>query len=190
MPGNNGTGPLGRGPMTGRGLGYCVLKLSETDPLPSTIRWNQLGRSEQETNIYTNFGKEVTTMPGGNKTGPAGLGPMTGRGAGYCSGNAAPGYASNFGQRGGFGAFGRGFGGGGRGRRNWFYATGLTGWQRANMNMPQYGPTAYSTPFTPAITKEQELNEMKNQAEYFEDALADIRKRIDELQAKSNETAT
>ncbi|MBN1166143.1 MAG: DUF5320 domain-containing protein [Methanospirillaceae archaeon] len=23
MPGYNGTGPLGRGPMTGRGLGYC-----------------------------------------------------------------------------------------------------------------------------------------------------------------------
>ena len=29
MPGGNGTGPLGLGPMTGRGMGYCVLKLPE-----------------------------------------------------------------------------------------------------------------------------------------------------------------
>ncbi len=25
MPGFNGTGPLGMGPMTGRGLGYCAI---------------------------------------------------------------------------------------------------------------------------------------------------------------------
>jgi hypothetical protein len=30
-------------------------------------------------------------MPQGNGTGPNGSGPMTGRGAGYCSGNASPG---------------------------------------------------------------------------------------------------
>jgi hypothetical protein len=27
MPGGDGTGPLGHGPMTGRGMGYCVVKL-------------------------------------------------------------------------------------------------------------------------------------------------------------------
>jgi len=27
MPGYDGTGPKGRGPMTGRGGGYCILKL-------------------------------------------------------------------------------------------------------------------------------------------------------------------
>jgi|GEM_PF-6154040 len=32
-------------------------------------------------------------MPGGNGTGPAGQGPMTGRGAGFCSGADIPGYA-------------------------------------------------------------------------------------------------
>jgi len=31
-------------------------------------------------------------MPKGNGTGPAGTGPMTGRGAGYCAGNNAPGW--------------------------------------------------------------------------------------------------
>ena len=28
MPGFNGTGPMGLGPMTGRGMGYCVLPCS------------------------------------------------------------------------------------------------------------------------------------------------------------------
>lgn len=31
-------------------------------------------------------------MPFGDGTGPAGMGPMTGRGAGFCSGFSAPGY--------------------------------------------------------------------------------------------------
>ena len=34
MPGGNGTGPLGQGPMTGHGMGYCVLKLAEGDEPP------------------------------------------------------------------------------------------------------------------------------------------------------------
>ncbi|GAI57618.1 unnamed protein product, partial [marine sediment metagenome] len=32
MPGFDGTGPLGQGPMTGRGLGFCVLTTSEKNP--------------------------------------------------------------------------------------------------------------------------------------------------------------
>ena len=31
-------------------------------------------------------------MPRGNRTGPAGMGPMTGRVAGYCAGYPVPGY--------------------------------------------------------------------------------------------------
>ena len=31
-------------------------------------------------------------MPGGDRTGPAGFGPMTGRAAGYCAGYTVPGY--------------------------------------------------------------------------------------------------
>ena len=53
-------------------------------------------------------------MPGRNGTEPTGDGPMTGGRRGFC-GDAAP-------------SPGRG---GGRGRKNQFYATGLTGWQRA-----------------------------------------------------------
>jgi len=53
-------------------------------------------------------GKEARRLPRGNRTGPLGLGPRTGRGLGYCSGYTTPGFTKNFGY---FGrGFGRGFG--------------------------------------------------------------------------------
>ena len=55
-------------------------------------------------------------MPRGDRTGPTGAGPMTGRGMGICAGNNAPGYAMG-------GGFGRGMGMG-RGFRNRFFAGG------------------------------------------------------------------
>ncbi len=83
-------------------------------------------------------------MPRGDGTGPMGQGSMTGRGAGFCAGSAAPGFASS-----GLG-FGRGRGWGGRGggwgRRNMFYATGRTGWQR-EMDMP--APATEQPPVQP-----------------------------------------
>ena len=55
-------------------------------------------------------------MPRGDRTGPQGMGPMTGRAAGYCAGYDAPGYADpRFGRAYGMG---RGYGGGGRGWRS------------------------------------------------------------------------
>ena len=35
-------------------------------------------------------------MPAGDRTGPEGLGPMTGRAVGYCSGSDRPGRANRF----------------------------------------------------------------------------------------------
>lgn len=49
-------------------------------------------------------------MPAGDRTGPVGMGPMTGRRTGYCAGNNAPGYAAGRGGRGGRCGGGRGFG--------------------------------------------------------------------------------
>lgn len=72
-------------------------------------------------------------MPGGNGTGPAGAGPMTGRAAGFCAGNGLPGCKNPAGGRrgGGFGRQRGGRGGGcGRGFRNMFFATGLPRWTR------------------------------------------------------------
>jgi hypothetical protein len=49
-------------------------------------------------------------MPRGDGTGPMGMGPMTGRSAGYCAGFGTPGYV-NAGRTWGYGpGFGRGFG--------------------------------------------------------------------------------
>ena len=54
-------------------------------------------------------------MPRGDRTGPMGMGPMTGRGLGYCAGYNAPGYMNAVGGRGWGMGFGRGWGGGGWG---------------------------------------------------------------------------
>jgi len=125
-------------------------------------------------------------MPRGDGTGPAGFGPMTGRGAGYCAGYPAAGFMNRFFGRG----FGSGFGrGGGRGWRNQFYATGLTGWQRAGMGggFP-YAPYApdYAAP-PAAVTKEQQIDALKGQAGYLENELEAVRKRIEALEVKTRE---
>jgi len=115
-------------------------------------------------------------MPLGDRTGPAGMGPMTGRAAGYCAGYPVPGYMNPIPGR-GF------FGGGGWGRRNLFYATGLTGWQRAAAGyQPFTSGVNYGVPFQPTLTSEHELNALKGQAKYFEDSLEGIQKRIKELE--------
>lgn len=135
-------------------------------------------------------------MPGGDGTGPVGMGPMTGRGAGFCAGNAMPGYANAIPGRGFWGggrggAWGRGGGGGGWGRRNQFYATGLTGWQRAAYGFPAFGGMPYAPGFAPSyapsVVREQEVEALKGQAAYLESALADIKKRIEELENRGKE---
>ena len=68
-------------------------------------------------------------MPRGNGMGPTGRGPMTGRTAGFCAGNAQPGFTGLGAGRGC--GFGRGRGG--RGSRNVFHATGVPGWMRAGV---------------------------------------------------------
>ena len=111
-------------------------------------------------------------MPGGDKTGPAGLGPMTGRAAGSCAGYPTAGY-TNRGGGGGYWGWGRGR------RRSWFRRWAWPGRRRAPIGYP----TARSG--WPAMTKEQELEILKGQAEYFEGALGDIKKRLEELEAQA-----
>jgi len=88
-------------------------------------------------------------MPGFDGTGPAGMGPMTGGGRGFCSS---------------------------RGIRS-----------RAGI----YGPAAYrpypynyhaASPFSSPLTKEQEVEFLKNQATSMKRQLDDIETRIKELQ--------
>ena len=123
-------------------------------------------------------------MPGGDGTGPGGMGPMTGRAAGFCAGYSVPGYANPVGGRGMGMGFGRGRGGGfGRGRG--------FGWGRAGYGMPAYGgavnPYAYGgVPFAPTVAPQQELDGLKGQAEYLVDALDGIKKRIEELESQKS----
>ncbi|MFC1642020.1 DUF5320 domain-containing protein [Myxococcota bacterium] len=125
-------------------------------------------------------------MPGGDRTGPAGMGSMTGRGAGFCAGYPAPGFANSTWGRGG----GRGGGGGGGWRhRHWSHATGMPGWQRAWMAGPAY-VSAARIPFGPVMTKEQELEALKNQAKNFEQALEDLRGRIREVESSTEGSKT
>ncbi len=100
-------------------------------------------------------------MPGGDGTGPMGMGPMTGRGAGFCSGFSTPGY-TNFGGR-----FGMGFGfGRGRGFGRRFFISGLPGWNR-------YGYASYS--------RDDEKNFLKGQAEFLENQLEQVQQQLNAL---------
>ena len=126
-------------------------------------------------------------MPGGDRAGPLGMGPMTGRAAGYCAGSAVPGFMNAPGGQG----FRRGGGGrGGRGWRNRFYATGLTGWQRA-AGMPAFAGRQVAaaaqaeTGAPPAPSREQELDILKRQAETVEQQMKQLRERIGQLEAEN-----
>lgn len=115
-------------------------------------------------------------MPGGDRTGPMGAGPRTGRGAGYCSGSPAPGFVRA--------GFGRGRRGGGRGWRNMFFATGLTGRQRA----ATAGSDAAATPTNVPPTSENnptELDQLRQQAASVAASLEQIQRRIDELEKEA-----
>lgn len=110
-------------------------------------------------------------MPWGDRTGPLGLGPMTGRGAGYCAGFGMPGYANAVGR---FGAgFRRGFGGRGRGFRNWFYATGLPIWMRTGWTAPQY-----------QYSEDDEKSFLKQQVDFLNKTIDNLNKRLAELEKK------
>ena len=100
MPRFDGTGPLGQGPMTGRGRGFCVLTTSEENPgRVKGFAGLQSVPVGQIKGNFENTGKEVINMPFGDGTGPAGMGPMTGRAAGFCAGYPAPGYMNPVGAR-------------------------------------------------------------------------------------------
>ena len=98
-------------------------------------------------------------MPGGNGTGPMGMGPMTGGGRGYC---AEP-MGRPFGRgRGRFG-FGRGWGRKRGWRRGWF----------------GYEPNA--SEFTP----QQEAELLQKEAKAMQDEIKFINQRISELESEA-----
>lgn len=111
-------------------------------------------------------------IPAGRQgTGPRGQGKMIGGGRGYCVIPAGE-VARPF-RRGAYG--GRG---GGRGRRNCFYATGFPGWVRAQKGMQAFGG------FDRDLSKENELSMLKSQAEYLKGELDAVQARVQNLENK------
>ncbi len=109
-------------------------------------------------------------MPRGDRTGPAGMGPMTGLGGGYCANTGRTGF--NRASWSGF--FGRGWGAGpaprsgGRGFCRWFFGAGLPAWNR----FAGWGASVAES--DPDLEKQS----LKGQAEALQGELDRIKKRI------------
>lgn len=112
-------------------------------------------------------------MPGGDRTGSVGRGPMTGRGAGFCAGYGVSGFTNP-----GKGAGGVFFGGrGGLGRRNRFFSTDVPGW-RCFAGNPIPGEMSFSSqPGTP----QDELDVLKGQTRYLEGCLKELQARMEAM---------
>ena len=112
-------------------------------------------------------------MPRGDRTGPEGRGPLTGRRAGYCAGYDVPGYANDTVPPMGMG---RGYGrGGGRGRGR----GGGRGGGRGRP-YPDYVPVPVQAP-------EDEATYLENAAARLEADLKAVKDRIKELKKPKKE---
>jgi hypothetical protein len=72
-----------------------------------------------------------------------------------------------------------------RGYRNQFYATGLTGWQRAQRGMQAWGSTPAATPTGPiAPDTATALNDLQARAQRLETELGEVRETLARLRAE------
>lgn len=127
-------------------------------------------------------------MPRGDRTGPMGGGPRTGRSMGFCSGYSTPGFMN---PGAGYG-YGRGMGYG----RGWGRGMGLARGRGGGRFWGQPYPAAdfyppipgFRSPYDPwgaaEITPEQEQNILKSEAKMLKDEIAQIEKRIKELEGE------
>jgi len=128
-------------------------------------------------------------MPRGDRTGPEGMGPMTGRGMGYCSGYDTPGFANPAGA--GFGrgmarGWGRGGGGFGRGMA-WGRGMGR-GWGRGGGGYGRGGYGYWGAPAAfPAPTPEDERTYLEIEMESLKAHMESIKKRLDQLSTSGSE---
>ena len=103
-------------------------------------------------------------MPQGDRTGPNGQGPMTGRGAGYCAGFAAPGFMNA--------GFGRGFG------RGMGFRRGFGRRRMIIMPQPQIMPQEVE------LTKTEEKKILESDLTDLKTEIKEIEKRLKELSTK------
>lgn len=107
-------------------------------------------------------------MPGGDGTGPAGMGPMPRRAVGYCVRYPIPGWGRGFGRRGGRG-MGRGIS---QGR---VLDKGL---DRSARQTPPPGNAGVQ----PQTTREEEICSLREQSRDLERRIRDMVQRIDQVQ--------
>ena len=116
-------------------------------------------------------------MPRGDGTGPAGMGPITGRAAGYCAGYGAPGFANA-----------PGWGGRGLGHRGGFGR----GWLGYGYPVGAYAPPPAGGPYAqPWANVDAQMAALQNQAQWMKDSLSQIEAQIRVLQSEretENET--
>ena len=93
-------------------------------------------------------------MPGFDGTGPRGMGPMTGGGRGFCS---------PFGVRAEWQPYGA--------------------YRRAPYAFPRYSAYGFR-PFAPRVTREQELEFLKDQAEALRDELKELETEIGKISSQ------
>ena len=114
-------------------------------------------------------------MPRGDRTGPWGAGPMTGRAAGYCAGYSVPGFMNPIG---GYGrGWGRGFG------RGWYAYPPVAVGQPI---YPQtYPPVAQpQSPKQEVAALENYQKELEAEKANLEQEMGGVKARIEELKAK------
>ncbi len=119
-------------------------------------------------------------MPAGDRTGPAGYGPRTGRAAGYCAGYDTPGYLN---PTDGFG-YGRGFVRG-RGRsfgRGYGRGYGFRG-AAYSPQAPYYGQL-YQASYGLAPTAKEESQYLKEEAKSLKGELEVVNQRIKDLESQ------
>jgi hypothetical protein len=107
-------------------------------------------------------------MPGFDGTGPAGTGPMTGWGRGFCGAYGTRGFYRGFGFR---------YGWGGRGGE-WRHRAVFPGWGWGWFGWPPYGP---------AYAPVDELAVLKEEAAWLKGELDAVEQRINELESSQTD---
>ncbi|MBZ0265402.1 DUF5320 domain-containing protein [bacterium] len=121
-------------------------------------------------------------MPGGDRTGPSGTGPLTGRAAGYCAGYDDPGFANPGPRRG----FGRRFGRGLQRRLGWEGGRGRNRRGLRFHRQPFYSEFCDETYLQPLQghqpTREEELEYLSEEAKHLKQHLRAVEKRIKDME--------
>lgn len=110
-------------------------------------------------------------MPGFDRTGPTGMGSMTGGARGLCNPERIT--QPHLMTAGGYGR--------GRGYRNMYWATGLPGWRRSNLAGFRGMPSGAS------YAPEQELDLLKHQTNTLKAELDVINTRIQEIESRGKD---